>query len=175
MAARKKFSQLPKAARDRAARIGKEEYGLSRRQVRERYNRGTYNPYARKDPMLRIPGEFRRHVIEEPGGQIVVDWRTLAYNNMRNMFGPGNDIGERHKWNDDVVYNTAHYVMSDRAAQLVALATKSELEAWAGVQPFLNGPPADGSDAFPGLPADITMDDIGYYRDGDWYNIFWYH
>ena len=48
MAARKRrFGDLSKEARDRAARIGRERFDLNRRQVRERYNRGTYNPYER--------------------------------------------------------------------------------------------------------------------------------
>jgi hypothetical protein len=177
MAARRKFSQLPKAARDRAARIGDERYGLTRRQVRERYNRGTYNPFARgSNAELRIPREFRNYAQETPGGQLEVNWRDAAYANMYDSFGPGSRQGERHKWNNDTVYYHTQVQMSERMAQVIALASKSELEAWAAVQPFLGGEPPDATDAFPGLPPDITMDDIGWHdANGNWHSIFWYH
>src|SRR6201999_2093464 len=51
---RKQWHQLTPQARERAARQAAKDYGLSRKQARERYNRGTYRPFA-KEPVNRIP------------------------------------------------------------------------------------------------------------------------
>lgn len=173
MATGRRFSQLSRAARDRAARIGSERYGLSRRQVRERYNRGTWNPYARGDQTLRIPREYRQYAQIDQAGEITVDWGRAAYANMRAAFGPDNTRGEREKWNDDAVDYKMRFVASDRMAQIIALASPAELEAWAEIQPTPGGFP--DRESWRGLPPDITMDDIGYTRGSSWFSIFWYH
>lgn len=49
------WGQHSKAYRDRVARQAAERHGLSRRQVRERFNRGTYKPETSK----RSPGYIK--------------------------------------------------------------------------------------------------------------------
>jgi len=173
MATRKRFSSLPKAARDRAARIGDREYGLSRRQVRERYNRGTYNPFARGDPEKRIPAEYRRFAEETDEG-LKVDWGRAAYANIRLRLGPGHPLGERYGYNDQNVRYHAEVMASDAIAHIMALASEDELAEWASPQPDGEGNPPD-RESWVGLPPEITMDDLGYERAGGWINIFWYH
>jgi hypothetical protein len=55
---RTKWADLPKEVRQRYADTGRPEFELSRRQVRERYNRGTYNPGSRVT-RLTVPTEYR--------------------------------------------------------------------------------------------------------------------
>lgn len=162
---KRKFGDLGKAARERAARAGR-EYGLTRRQTRERYNRGTFNPLS-SDPGKRVPLEYRHFT--GPGGT-GVDWQEAALDNLRAKFG------DYFKVNDDtLVFNAYH--MSDDIARLVATAGEDELSAWASIQPDADGNAPDIEtlrDA--GLPDWVTLDDIGTYDDdGNWYNIFWYH
>jgi hypothetical protein len=92
---------------------------------------------------------------------------------MRAAFGPDGTRGERIKYNDDVVAYHTQVLASERLAQIIALASVAELEAWASVQPFPGGYP--DRDAWAGLPPDITLDDIGYYRGDNWFSVFLYH
>jgi hypothetical protein len=55
---RRTFAELTERGKQRAYRQG-ERYGLDRRQVQERYDRGTFTPLAR-DPAERVPGAVRR-------------------------------------------------------------------------------------------------------------------
>lgn len=170
--ASKGFGSLSKESRDRAARAGS-EYGLSRSQVRGRYNRGTYNPFARADPMVRVPREYRPHT-EVINGKPVTDWQQAAYENYNKHVGPGSPKGETFKYNRYTVAENADHA-SEAIARLMAMASESELRAWASAQPDANGNPPP-IEAFPGLPPGIKIGDLGY-RDsgGSWINIFWYH
>lgn len=171
MARARRWSDLSKTAQERAARIGKERFDLTHEQVRRRYNRGTYNPYARGDPLLRVPLEFRHEVDFDEQGRPVVDWAALAKQNMMRTFGPGGRYGERIKWNEFQVERNI-----DRAKEpvlrIMARASESELEEIA----FIQNPSEDIA-----LPGELTMEDIGYYVRGkksgerEWINIFWYH
>lgn len=156
----RKFGSLSAAARSRAVRAG-QEYGLTRRQVRERYNRGTYNPFARTDPRMRVPAEYRSQAVRLENGQIGVDWAALAQQNMSGR------LGDYFKWSEDrVVANIAH--ASPEAQHVMAVATEDELIALAYIQ---TPGEAEGLQ----LPYGLTADDIGYYANGEWRNIFWYH
>lgn len=161
----RQFGSLSKAARDRAARAGA-QYGLTRRQVRERYNRGTYNPFARQDPLQRIPPEFRGEASLTPGGQIVVDWDALALTNMNAIFGEASPYGERIKWNEfTVMTNIAN--MPERVVRVMAMATEDEMYEFAYVR---------SRDENVRLPYGLTAADI-FWQDenGSWRNAFWYH
>jgi hypothetical protein len=158
---KRKFGELSKSARDRAARAGS-RFGLTRRQVRERYNRGTYSPFA-NEPSRRVPTQYRPYA---SAGTSDVDWQEAALDNMRKTFE------DYFKFNDDaVVYYTSN--MSDEVARLVAMASEDELLQWASMQPDGEGnpPPIENW----GLPPGITLDDVSAYVDGQWNNIFWYH
>lgn len=160
--ATRKFGSLSKRAREQAVRAGS-EYGLTRRQVRERYNRGTYNPFARKDPLQRIPREYRESAVSE-AGTVAVDWKEAAERNYYRLLGPGSPQGETFKYNHDtVIYNVQH--ASDAVARAMAMATEDELRQWASLQPL-----PDGTSPIP------DADELGYYDSGgSWNNIFWYH
>jgi hypothetical protein len=162
------FSDLSKAAQERALRIGYERYDLSREQVRRRYNAGTWNPYARGNPRLRIPTEFRKELDPDT---FEPDWEELAKRNMTRAFGPGAPTGERYKWNEFQVETSLAYA-SDKVLRVMASATVGELEELAFVQS-----PSESV----ALPRGLNMEDIGYYITGpksgvpEWINIFWYH
>jgi hypothetical protein len=177
MAKRKQFGKLSKSSRDRAARIGREQWGLSRDQVRDRYNRGTFNPFARANPELRVPREYRRAAGVNEAGQIVVDWEQMAYLNYNDLLGPGSPKGETYKYNPRTVQDNLSRT-TETVWRIIALATESELRAWASIQPDANGNGPGDPYVFLGFPvaAGITMEDLGYYdRGGSWNNIFWYH
>jgi hypothetical protein len=165
MAKRKSFGDLPKDARDRAARIGKRNFDLTRRQVRERYNRGTYNPYAR-DPATRVPVEFRAY---RSAGTSYIDWQEAALDNLRKTYE------DYFKVNDDtLVYNAFH--MSDDMARLTATSDEDQLTAWASIQSKADGSPPDLETLREqGLPDWVTVEDIGVMINDEWYNLFWYH
>ncbi len=162
---KRRFGDLSKEARDRAARIGKARFDLNRRQVRERYNRGTYNPYARS-PSGRVPVEYRAY---RSAGSSDVDWQEAAEDNLRRTFE------DYFKTNDDtIVYNAAH--MSDELARFVATASEDDLSALASVQPDAEGNPPDIETWHQlGLPEHFTLDDVSVYVGDEWHNIFWYH
>lgn len=156
----RKFGRLSPAARSRAARAG-QEYGLTRRQVRERYNRGTFNPFARNDLTMRIPAEFRSQPVRFENGQIGVDWAALAQRNMLSH------MGDYFKWSEDrVVSNIDH--ASREVQRAMAMATEDEIVEIAYIQ---SKEEAEGLQ----LPYGLSADNIGYYQNGEWRNIFWYH
>lgn len=159
----RKFGELSKTARERATRTGKREYGLTARQVRERYNRGTYNPFARGDPRERVPVEWRPYVGED--GKVI--WQDAALDNIRIH------LSDYYKYIDDsVVYYTEH--ANDTVARIMAMATEDELVQWAKPQPDSEGNPPS-IDTWVGLPSGLTLNDVGVYVHGEWNNIFWYH
>ncbi len=147
---------------------GGERYNLTRKQVRDRYNRGTFNPFARARPELRVPREFRPH--ELTSGD--VDWREAALANVRRH------LSDYFKYNDhNVVSNVYTYSShtlqqvidkaSLKALQVMAAASEDELISIAHVQ--------NEAEVIENLPRKLTIKDIGYKRRGEWGNVFWYH
>jgi hypothetical protein len=61
---RKTFPELTERGQQRAYRQG-ERYGLDRRQVQDRYDRGTFKPFAR-DPAERVPQSVRQAPEQAP-------------------------------------------------------------------------------------------------------------
>lgn len=135
-----------------------EVYGLSRKQVRDRYNRGTFNPFARTRPELRIPKEIRNYT-EPTTGE--VDWREAALANVRYY------LSDYFKYNDQNVVSAIYDYASPEALRAMAMMSEDELISLAHVQ--------DESEFLPDLPRGLTTRDIGYYRNHEWHNIFWYH
>lgn len=155
MATRKRsYGQLSARAKARADRAG-EVYGLTHEQVRRRYNRGTFNPFARANPELRVPREYRQFT---DNGE--TDWREAALANVRAK------LGDYFKYNDDSVVYEVYTQASEDALRVMAMASEDELIAYARIQDA-NGLP-------PSLPKGLA-DSMGYYTNGKWNNIFWYH
>lgn len=173
MAKRKSWGDLSPRAKQRAYAAGA-RYELTHRQVSRRYNAGTYNPFARANPELRVPAELRSAAGVGAGGQIEIDWEQAAYNNYHRLLGPGSPKGESYKYNASTVRANVEYA-SHAVREIMAFATESELRAWGRPQPDANGepPPLEAWDA---LPPYIRLEEIGF-RDsgGSWNNIFWYH
>lgn len=160
MAKARRFGDLSKSARDRAARAGR-EYGLSRAAVRARYNRGTYNPLS-TDPVKRLPRELQQVASAE--GEI--DWAQLAEDNVLDK------LRDYYKFNEFAVVDHIHNYGNETIWRVMATATEDELLAWASVQD-VNGEAPD-IESFPNLGG-LSIDDVGYYTNGRWNNIFWYH
>lgn len=154
MASRKRWGQLSRATRERYARAG-EAYGLTRRSVRERYNRGTMNPGSH-NPVQRVPREWRRPPGTGGGGD-VINAGEAAYRNVRRLMGDYLQF-------DDANLREAIRHMSTAAQLALANATEDEIAQWAKVQ---NAKQARG-EKFP-------MDWAWYDSDGNWHNIWWYH
>jgi hypothetical protein len=163
MSKRRTFGQLSKRAQDRALRIG-DGYGLSRKQVIDRYNRGTFNPYSRTRPQLRVPSELRRFTPSDTG---ITDWRAAALANIRYH------LSDYWKFNNFTVTENVDEHASPELLKIIALASEGELIEFALVQ-------EEDIDSLE-LPHGLTKADIGYYVHGkksgkpEWVNIFWYH
>lgn len=157
MAKRRTFGQLSKSSRERAVRAG-EVYGLSRKQVRDRYNRGSFNPFARTRPELRVPQEVRQYQSPASGE---IDWKEAALANVRYH------LSDYFKYEDFSVVEQVYEHASPEALKAMALMSEDELISLAHVQ--------DQSEFLPNLPRGLTTKDIGYYKNHEWHNIFWYH
>lgn len=154
---RKQWHQLSPAARDRAARQAAKDYGLSRKQARERYNRGTYRPFARQ-PLNRIPQNAPRYPVS-----LGRDLKDAAIKNIDRV------LGDRFKYNRFTVLDAIQNHASVEALQRMAGASEDELITWASAQPNRNG-----SSAEKGTP--FWLRNLGWYGDdGKWHNVFWYH
>lgn len=158
----RKFGNLSEAAKHRAVVAG-QRYGLSKRAVAERYNRGTYNPFARGDPLQRVPKEWRRFANRFEDGSVGVDWAEAAQANMLSLYG------DYFKWSEDrVVSNIDH--ASEATQRAMAMATADEIMQIALIQTEAEAIALQGQ-----LPFDLKAKDFGYTRNGEWRNIFWYH
>ena len=154
---RQTFGKLSKVSRERAVERGK-IFHLSQKQVRDRYNRGTFNPLSR-DPGQNVPTEYRGR-----------DWHRMAQDNIYSA------LGDYNKYNDQAVLEVQEAQFPDKRnelLQLLALATADEIYTWAKVQDVDGRAPPKS--AFIGLPPGYTVNDMGYYTNGRWNNILWYH
>lgn len=150
--ARKQWHQLSRAARDRAARRAAEQFGLSRRQARERYNRGTYRPFA-KDPVNRIPANAPRMPVS-----LGRDLKEAAIKNIDAK------IGDYFSYNRATVLDAIQHHASSEALIRMAGASEDELVTWASSQ------------TAKGKRTPHWLKNLGWYGDdGKWHNIFWYH
>lgn len=156
MSKRRTFGQLSKNAQDRVLRAGR-EYGLDRKQIRDRYNRGTFNPLARRE-RLRVPTEFREFTPPSTGE---TDWKAAAIANIRYH------LSDYYKYNDSTMLIAVERLASEDVLKAMALLTEDELISLAHVQ--------SQYEFLPNLPHGLTTADIGYYKNHEWHNIFWYH
>jgi hypothetical protein len=143
MASRRKFGSLSRATRDRYARAG-QQYGLSRRSVREMYNRGTFNPGSRGEKA--VPRKFRGS-----------DLSSEAYRNIRRH------LGDYLRFNDATVRANVTR-MSPGAQAAAAFASEDELIYWAEAQ-------NKSAAAAKHMPRDWGWFDAGHkWRNLFWYH-----
>jgi hypothetical protein len=149
---RKQWGQLSRAARERAAREAAKDYGLSRRQARERYNRGTYRPFSR-DPVKRIPESAPRYPVS-----VGRDLKEAAIKNMDTK------LGDYFSYNRFTILDAIEHHASTEALQRLAGASEDELTTWAAAQTRRSK----------NTPQWLRT--LGWTDDrGKWHNIFWYH
>lgn len=156
MAARKprqQWGELSERSRARATREAA-QYGLTRKQARERYNRGTYKPFAR-ETVLRAPQTAPQYPIGTKR-----DLEDAALRNYDRQFG------------DEFGYNrfTVEYAIRNKAPLQtlvrMAQASKDELTTWASYQTKRTNRNWK--------PKDFNRD-LGWYHQDSGSNIFWYH
>lgn len=158
MAQRKQWHELTPAARDRAARTAARDYGLSRRQARERYNRGTYRPFSR-DPVKRIPKNAPRYPVA-----LGRDLKDAAIKNIDRR------LGDLFQYNRFTVLDAIRNHASTAALQRMAGASQDELQTWASFQASKRDPTK------PESRTPFWLKNLGWYgNDGKWHNVFWYH
>lgn len=152
------FRSLTKQSRDRVARAGA-QYGLTRRQTRERYNRGTYNPLS-SNPVKRVPARAPYYP--------VVMGRSLKDQAIANM---DRAFGERLKYNRFNVLDAIENHASEAALRRMANASPDELEHWAEYQRRNSYTTRNGDrQVTPGF-----VRSLGWSDHGRWRNVFWYH
>src|SRR5579859_3019901 len=119
MARKPQWGKLTPAARDRAARTAAKDYGLSRKQARERYNRGTYRPFSR-DPVKRVPKTAPRYPVS-----VGRDLKAAAIKNIDRH------LGDRFGYNRFTVLDAIEHHATDDALIRMAGASEDELITWA--------------------------------------------
>ena len=160
MSRRKQFGKLTERNRDKIAQDAA-RYGLTRRQARERYNRGTYNPLARTETK-RIPQRASYYPVET--GRALKD---AAIKNMDAMLTDRvNKYGEIANYNRFTVLDAIENHATDSALRRMAGASESELAGWAEFQ---------ARRSFKGKATPEFVSSLGWYDDGEWHNVFWYH
>lgn len=148
---RKQWHELTLKSRDRAAREAATKYGLSRRQTRERYNRGTYRPFTR-EPLKRIPEHAPRYPVA-----LGKDLKEAAIKNFDQK------LGDRFKYNRFTVLDAIQHHSSAEALIRMAGASEDELITWASAQRK-------------GKPTPSWLKSLGWNDEhGKWHNVFWYH
>src|SRR6185437_13240943 len=148
---RKQWHDLTPQARDRAARQAARDFGLSRKQARERYNRGTYRQFAR-EPVNRIPKNAPRMPVS-----LGPKLKEAAMRNMQRQ------LGDYFQFNRFTVLDAIEHHASTEALQRMAGATEDELVTWAQAQRNSKQTP-------------YWLRHLGWYGDdGKWHNVFWYH
>lgn len=160
---RRSWGSLTKRSRDRAARQAAEKYGLTRRQARERYGRGTFSPFS-KDPVKRIPKSVRERPHDYPRYQASADLESLRERAFRNADSALS--GESFQYNKFTVKDAIYNHASVDALMKIANASDDELMKWARAQT-----PGQAKRLVPGWKPDFGWSD----DNGKWHNIFWYH
>lgn len=160
MARRKQFGQLTERNREKIVQDGA-RYGLTRRQTRERYNRGTYNPLS-KNPAKNIPAKAPHYPVES-GNAL----KKAAIDNMdAKLHDHVNKYGEIATYNRFAVLDAVEKHASDAALRRMAGASEDELTAWASYQK---------PRSFEGKETPEFVRSLGWHDGGKWHNVFWYH
>lgn len=167
---RKQFHELTSLSQHRARVTAERRYGILSDELEQLYNTGKYNPFARGDPLMRIPEQYREYAYtDEETGEIKVDWSQPAYASMYRL----RDLPDVKSYNDETVQFHVFVMASEKVQRIMALMSTDEIREMARFQT------APGEDVE--LPSDMIVDDITYYQGSDisgqdeWHNIFWYH
>lgn len=156
MARKRQYGDLTKQSQERIARQGA-RYGLTRRQSRERYNRGTFNPLART-PDKRIPERAPYYPVE-----VGRELKERAMANADRAFDFEDPFGKASRF---AVLDAIENHASDTALRRMANASPDELKQWARYQ---------RARSFKGAATPDWVRDLGWRENGKWRNIFWYH
>lgn len=156
---RKQWSDLTPKSRDRASRMAAEQFGLTRKQARERYNRGTFKPFA-KNPIARIPKNAPYYPVA-----IGRDLKTAAITNFDKQ------IGDYFSYNRLTVLDAVEHHATDEALARMAGATEDELTTWAQAQTSRHKGRRGSAEKTPAWLRTLGWTD----EKGKWHNVFWYH
>jgi hypothetical protein len=161
VARKKQFGELTERSRERIYQDAT-RFGLTHRQARERYNRGTYNPLARA-PDRRIPKKAPFYPVS-----VGDELKDRAFKKMRGA------LGDRIAYNDEVVYDAVYKHASHEALTRMANASADELSSWAEFQrkySYTFKSRGRGRQVTPD-----TVRSLGFVNSkGKWVNVFWYH
>lgn len=124
---RKSYGQLSQRSRDRIAVEGA-KFGLTRKQSRERYNRGTFNPLS-PDPTKKTP---RNPVKHPPIDMTVLDIDTLRDQARKRI---EKLVGDRIGFNRANLVDALERTEDRQVLYRLMMATEEELEDWATLQP----------------------------------------
>jgi hypothetical protein len=113
---RRTFAELTERGKQRAYRQG-ERYSLNRRQVRDRYNRRTFRPFAR-DRADRIPRAVRRAPETAP----LAVQRQAAFDNASSL------LAKQERFDADAARRRI-FQITDREA-LVRMIRMEDLSQW---------------------------------------------
>lgn len=151
---RKQWGELSPRSRERASRQAAQNYGLTRKQARERFNRGTYKPFAH-EPAARAP-------IHAPAYPVSLgpELKDAAFRNMDDK------LGDDFKWNAFAVRDAIDHKANMEALIRMAGASEDELRTWASYQT------KRGNKNY--KPTTFNRD-LNWYDSGSRGNIFWYH
>jgi len=156
---RKQWHKLSPRSRARAERIAAEHYGLTRKQARERFNRGTFRPFA-KAKEDRAPKNAPVYPVS-----LGKDLKAAAIANMDKHLG-----GPYEPYNrTNVIYAIEHHATDD-ALRRMAGASEDELRSWASAQTRTHKGGKGSAERTPQWLANL-----GWYSGEKWNNIFWYH
>ena len=136
---------------------------MTAKEVQERYDAGTYDPFAREDLAMQVPEEWRAHAVQFESGEIGVDWRSAALTNLSAH------LSDDPEWSFYSVSDNIDYA-SEHVHRIMAMMTADELRAVAAIE---------SPESVTDLPYGLTIEDIGYRRGkthrAQWINAFWYH
>lgn len=157
MASKRQYGTLTKKNQEKIAREGA-RYGLTRRQSRERYNRGTFNPLART-PEKRIPERAPYYPVA-----VGTELKTRAMANIDRVLDFQDPFSEANR---TAVLDAVEHHASDAALRRMANASEDELKQWAKYQ---------RARSYKGKQTPDWVRDLGWRDDnGKWRNVFWYH
>src|SRR5690348_16500922 len=127
MTGKHRFADLPQEAQNEAIRIAERRYLMTATEVRERYDAGTYDPFAQEDLAMQVPEEFRSYAVRFESGEIGVDWHSAAYTNMQAQLSEEPEFSS-YSLQDNIDYAPEH------VQRMMAMMTADELKAVAAIE-----------------------------------------
>ena len=160
---RKSWGDLTRKSRDRAARESMQKYGLTRRQVRDRYNRGTYNPFS-PAPVKKVPESVRKHPHKYPAYRDSDDFTALRDKAFANI--DASLVSLTMQYN---IFNVRDMIDNHATVDTLrkmADASAEDIMSWATPQTAAEARKLGA----------VWKAEYGWKDDnGKWHNVFWYH